>query len=103
MDKYETKTVKALLKLLSDENPVPKAMVQARINLFIWAIIFIVVGFVLAENNRLSQGWGWLLFFAAGALGGAGMYQSVANKQWPILRKHLNKESMERSLSDSET
>ena len=103
MDKYEVKTVKGLLKLLGDENPVPKAMVQAKVNLFLLALILIVVATVLADNDRLGDLWGWLLFLAAGALLGAGSYQTVANKQWPILRKHISKESLERSLNESET
>jgi hypothetical protein len=102
MDKYEAKTVKGLLKLLSDESPVPKAMVQAKINLLLWSGILVVIAAVFANNGRLSPGWGWILFFVAGALLGAGLFQAVANKQWPILKKHLSKESLERSLDESE-
>jgi hypothetical protein len=99
MDKFEARTVQSLLRLLGEKEPIPRRMIQTKISLFLGAFIFIIAASLFADHDR--AGGGYVLLFLSGALTGAGIYQSVANRQWLILRKHLNRQSLESSSKDS--
>jgi hypothetical protein len=75
-------------------------MIQTKISLFLGALIFIVAASFFADHD--GEGGGYALLFLSGVLTGAGIYQSVANRQWLILRKHLDRESLESSSGQSE-
>ena len=103
MDKYEEKITKQILELCNDENEIPNNMTQSKNNLFIWSVILLIITFVLNDNERLNQTAGFILLFLSGLLSGGAIFQGLSNKQWPILKKYLNKENMENSLSENKT
>ena len=87
MDKYEEKVTKQILELCKDENEISNNMTQSKNNLFLWSAILLIITFVLNDNDRLNQTAGIILLFFSGLLSGGAMFQSLANKQWPILKK----------------
>jgi hypothetical protein len=101
MSKYETRTVRSLVRLLAAKESVPRSMIQAQISLFAGAALFILGAMLFRDGNHLSGGGGYVLLYLSGALTGAGIYQSVANRQWPIVRKHLDRRSLKLSCGEA--
>ena len=85
--KKEEKIISQILALCKEEKEVPKQMEQAKVNLIIWSVIFLVIVVVLSSNGKLNSTVGALLIFISGLLGGGAVFQAIANKQWPILKK----------------
>ena len=100
--KTETKVLTKILDWCNEESNVPRKMEQTKTNLSIGSGALLVIVFVLSANGQLNQTAGGLLIFASGFFGGGALFQAIVNIQWPILKRHLNTESMKARMNELE-
>lgn len=103
MSSSEKKYLDQILNLLDDADVVPRVMARAKTSWLLWSIIVITITYVFYHNDRLNYVVGVLLVFVSGLFLGFSMYQGIANKQWPFLKPHINKESLEKRINDIKT
>ena len=75
-------------------------MGQMKINFIIWSVIFAVIAYVFDANDHLNIVAGYALVFLSGLFGGAAIVEALSIKQWPIMKRHLNKKTMEQRLRE---
>jgi hypothetical protein len=102
MGSREKRIITSLLKMLADSNSVPRSISQLGRILYLWSTILLIVYLMSVTKDYFGPLGTFVVTFFAGVLMGVGLYNSVVAKQWPIIKKYLNKDSLEKRLKEIE-
>ncbi len=98
--RYESKVLRQLARLL-DKGPGRLETLRTTCYVVSWVAIAFLV-FSIAHNGII-----WILIVVgaviAGALAGVAAYASASLHQWPIVKQHLNRDSIDARLREIET
>lgn len=101
--RYELKTLKQTVKLLDCGDRQPMRSTIFRISLLALGVITIAGSLVLVSRGIVPGAWGVVIAAFGGVFAGVGSYFGVAMKQWPIIKPHIDRGSIERRLNEIET
>jgi len=102
-ERFELYMLRQLSKLLSAEQQQLRLIQTLRLLSNVASLLSLGVLAFLATRGTIGALAGVVLGTASGTLAGLGFYFSSALKQWPVLKQHLNQDSILRRLKELET
>lgn len=100
---YELYVLRQLAKLLTSEQQQLRLLKALRLACYVIAWFSIVALAFFANRGNLNALHGVVLGTFAGMVAGMGFYFSSALRQWPVVRQHMNKETVLSRLKELET
>ena len=101
--RQELKTLKQLSRLLTDEEREGKKQTVKRTVIYAVSWIALVAAFILVMTGELVGIVAVAVASFAGIFAGIAIYSSIAAKRWPIVRPHINNESVSARVKQLET
>ena len=102
MNKYELKLSIILLNYLESGKSVPDQVIQMKKILIIWTVLILVIALFLLDGKYSNFGLDKFLLFVAGGCAGAAACFSLGAKQWTVIAKHLNKDSLKKIIEENQ-
>jgi len=100
---YELKVLRQVSKLMKSEDNHPVSSAIFKVVLYVLALVAIVGSYVLVGRELLSGQWGVVIAAFGGTFIGVASYFGIAMKQWPAIRPHIDKESLEHRINEIKT
>lgn len=101
--RHELKILKGLDRQLTDAEQEAKKQTVKRTAIYAVAWFALVGAFMLVMKGELLGIIAVAVASFAGILAGIAIYSGIAANQWPIVRPHINKESIEARVKQLET
>jgi hypothetical protein len=101
--RVERKLLQRALSLLRSEDPGLKKQRLQVIALYVAGVAILAPAYLLTAWGKVDPRFGILLAAIGGNFVAIAAYTAVAIRQWPMLKPHLRRETIEERLREMET